>query len=166
MLLEAVSAPGGDAGRIHLTLIGDGPERDSLEEQARGLGIDERVVFEGAQPEDEVRKRLDETDLFVLPSLVARDGQMEGLPVALMESLACGVPTVASRISGIPEIIRDGETGYLAEAGDAASLRTAISNACAGKLDAAAARRLVEDEFDIGKSATSLVALLPRVGGP
>jgi colanic acid/amylovoran biosynthesis glycosyltransferase len=158
VLLEAVAAPDGAASRFHLTLIGDGPERSHLEEQARELGIDERVAFEGAQSEDEVRKRLDETDLFVLPSLVARDGQMEGLPVALMESLACGIPTVASRISGIPEIIRDGKTGYLAVAGDVASLRTAISNACSGKLDAAAARRLIEDEFDIGKSATSLVA--------
>ena len=158
VLLEAIAAPDGAASRIQLTLIGDGPERPRLEEQARALGIDGRVAFAGAQPEDEVRRHLDQTDLFVLPSLIARDGQMEGLPVALMESLACGVPTVASRISGIPEIIRDGQTGYLADAGDPASLRAAIENACEGKLDAAEARQLVEDEFDIGKSADRLVA--------
>ncbi len=106
-----------------------------------------------------MRRRLDETDLFVLPSLLARDGQMEGLPVALMESLACGVPTVASRISGIPEIIQDGSTGYLAEPGDAASLGEALSRACVAGLDTAAGRNLVEDEFDIERSAQSLAGL-------
>jgi colanic acid/amylovoran biosynthesis glycosyltransferase len=165
VLLDAISATEGVSGRVHLTLIGDGPERARLEQQARDLEIDGRVVFEGSQPEDEVRARLDETHLFVLPSLVARDGQMEGLPVALMESLACGVPTVASRMSGIPEIIRNGETGYLAEPGDAASLDAAISNASAGVLDTAAARMLVEEEFDIAKSAASLVGLFRASAG-
>ncbi len=159
VLLDAIASEESPAGRIRLTLVGDGPERARLEGQARELGISERVAFEGSQPEDEVRRRLDETDLFVLPSLIARDGQMEGLPVVLMESLACGVPTVASRISGIPEIIQDGSTGYLAEPGDAASLGEALSRACVAGLDTAAGRNLVEDEFDIERSAQSLAGL-------
>jgi glycosyltransferase involved in cell wall biosynthesis len=159
VLLDAIASDEGPLERIELTLVGDGPERASLERHARELGISKRVAFKGSQPEDEVRRQLDETDLFVLPSVVARDGQMEGLPVALMESLACGVPTVASRISGIPEIIRDGSTGYLAEPGDIASVGAALSRACSGGLDAAAGRSLVEDEFDIEGSAASLADL-------
>lgn len=157
VLLEAI-AGSGPMERIQLTLIGDGPEREALEQAAQQLDLADRVVFEGAQPEDAVRQHLDEAHAFVLPSLVARDGQMEGLPVVLMEALACGVPTVASRISGIPEIIRDSSTGYLAEAGDAESLRKALSRACVESLDAAAARMLIEDEFDIERSAASLVS--------
>jgi len=156
VLLEAIAAEDDPLARIRLTLVGAGPERPALEAQAEALGITERVEFAGSQPEDEVRRRLSEAHLFVLPSLVARDGQMEGLPVALMESLACGIPTVASNLSGIPEIVRDGETGYLAEPGDAASLRGALERSVSDGVDAASARLLVEDEFNVSSSASAL----------
>jgi glycosyltransferase involved in cell wall biosynthesis len=159
VLLEAIAPDVNPADRIRLTLIGDGPERERLEQSARDLGVAGRVEFMGAQSEDAVRRQLDEAHLFVLPSVVARDGQMEGLPVVLMESLACGVPTVASSLSGIPEIIRDGSTGCLAEAGDPDSLRDALTRASTGTLDPAAARMLVEDEFNVERSAARLVTL-------
>jgi colanic acid/amylovoran biosynthesis glycosyltransferase len=159
VLLDAIASDKDPLGRIRLTLVGDGPERARLEERARELGVSARVVFAGSQPENEVRGRLDQADLFVLPSLIAADGQMEGLPVALMESLACGVPTVASRLSGIPELVIDGSTGWLAEPGDPVSLRDAISRASTGGLDPEAARMLVSEEFDIARSAASLAAL-------
>ena len=70
---------------------------------ARGeLGIAGRVRFHGPLEEAEVRELLERADLFVLPSIIASDGQMEGLPVALIEALACGVPAVSTRLSGIP----------------------------------------------------------------
>lgn len=165
VLLEAIATDEDPVSRIKLTLVGDGPERSALEDLARELGLEGRVAFAGSQGEDEVRRRLDETHVFVLPSLIARDGQMEGLPVALMESLACGIPTVASRLSGIPEIVRDGVTGCLAEPGDARSLREALKRALAGGLDVAGARALVEDEFDITKSASALTALFRQSSG-
>ncbi len=159
VLLEAIASNEEPLSRVALTLVGDGPARERLEERSRELGIADRVIFAGTEPEDEVRRYLSEAHIFILPSLVAKDGQMEGLPVALMESLACGVPTVASDLSGIPEIVRDGVTGYLATPGDAASLRDAVRRAVAGSSDPAEARLLVEDEFDIRKSAASLAAL-------
>ena len=101
----------------------------------------------------EVAALLDRADLFVLPSVVGADGHMEGIPVALMEALAAGVPVVSTRLSGIPELVRDGETGLLAEPGDPVSLRAAsraLDQRARRRRDAraAAGRRLVEDEFD------------------
>jgi colanic acid/amylovoran biosynthesis glycosyltransferase len=149
--------------RLSLDLVGDGELRESLASEAGRLGLADRVVFHGSLPEARVTELLDEADLFVLPSTVAGDGQMEGIPVALMEALACGLCTVATRLSGIPELIRDGETGLLAEPGNPESLRAvleaALAGACEG-LDPAAARQAVEGEFDISRSAAALAELL------
>jgi Glycosyltransferase len=104
---------------------------------------------------------LDRADLFVLPSVVASDGQMEGIPVALMEALACGVPAISTRLSGIPELVADGETGLLAEPGDPESLGAALKSIITGAvmLDLSRGRKIVEAEFNVGKSAKLLLAL-------
>jgi glycosyltransferase involved in cell wall biosynthesis len=162
VLLEALAAPGLD--RLHVRLVGDGPLRPELERLARTLGISSRVDFMGSRDETEVRALLDEADLFVLPSRVARDGQMEGLPVVLIEAVACGVPTVATRLSGIPELIADGETGWLAEPGDPQSLRAKLEEAVAEGAPASldAGRALVEREFDQGESGRRISTLIQR----
>ena len=82
--------------------------------------------FLGPQTESDVREALRRADVFVLPSVVARDGQMEGLPVALMEALASGVPAISTALSGIPEIIEDGVTGLLVEPSSVAELADAV----------------------------------------
>ena len=90
--------------------------------------------------------------------MIAPDGDMEGIPVALMEALAAGLPVVATRQSGVPELVRDGDTGYLAEPGDADGLRAALRRALAAPPSVAAAGRgLVEREFDQRSSARRLV---------
>src|SRR5207244_9095490 len=86
------------------------------------FGLGSRVRFHGSLTEPEVAQKLDEADLFVLPSIVERSGDTEGIPVALMEAMAAGVPVVTSRITGIPELVRDGETGMLVAPGDASDL--------------------------------------------
>lgn len=162
VLLRALAEGGGDLGRIDLDLVGDGVLRPSLEQLARDLGISERVRFHGSLTEPEVRAVLAEADIFVLPSIVARDGQMEGLPVALMEALASGLFAVSTRLSGIPELVRDGETGALAEPGDVASLAGALERAIqdASETRARAGRELVEREFDISASGIRMAELL------
>ena len=168
VLLDAIAGSDGLA-RLELDLVGDGPRRDALRGRVRELGLDDRVRFHGSLPEPEVRRLLGAADMFVLPSVVASDGQMEGLPVALIEALACGVPAVSTRLSGIPELIEDGVTGLLAEPGDAASLRGRIAELLEGsaQLDAARGRRLVEAEFDSRESARRMKELfeLSRASG-
>jgi len=163
VLLRAL-AQGGDLERIQLDLVGDGVLRPALEQLARDLDIADRVRFHGSLTEPQVREVLSAADVFVLPSIVARDGQMEGLPVALMEALASGLFAVSTRLSGIPELVRDGETGALAEPGDVTSLAGALGRALHDGNDelALAGRRLVEREFDIDASGHRMADLLKR----
>ncbi|MDT0353514.1 glycosyltransferase [Pseudonocardia charpentierae] len=162
-LLEAI-ARGGACERLELELIGDGPQRDELEHLAGRLGLAARVRFSGAQPEHLVRQALERADLFVLPSVVARDGQMEGLPVVLLEALASGVPTVSTRLSGIPEIVVDGRTGLLAEPADIDDLHRVLEKVLAGGGDAIewarAGRELVETEFELNRNVARLAGIL------
>jgi len=155
VLLRALAgAP--ELERVQLDLVG-GRDPRPLQALARELGLAERVRFLGGLPEEEVARLLDEADLFVLPSRVARDGQMEGIPVALMEAMASGLVVVASRLSGIPELVEDGRTGVLAEPGDPESLRAALVRALgAAGVDPAAGRELVEREFAVGRIAARL----------
>src|SRR6266540_6880645 len=137
--------------RCHI--VGDGPLRTGLEEQARRLGVADRVVFEGALPQHAVAQRMREAALVVHPSVVAPTGQMDGIPVALMEAMAEGRPVVASNLSGIPELIDDGRTGLLVPPGDATRLANAIAGVLADAPFAAqlstAGRDAVRYRFDL-----------------
>jgi N-acetyl-alpha-D-glucosaminyl L-malate synthase BshA len=93
-----------------LLLIGDGPERSTAEWMVRRKGLQERVLFLGKQ--DRVQEKLAVADLMLLPS------QLESFGLAVLEAMACEVPSVATRVGGLPEVIEDGKTGFLAEVGD------------------------------------------------
>jgi colanic acid/amylovoran biosynthesis glycosyltransferase len=163
VLLEALAAVDPALARIDLDIVGDGPDRRSLEERVRALGLADRVKFHGALPEPEVIALLDRADLFVLPSVITPNGTAEGLPVVLMEALAAGVPAVATRVSGVPELIRDGETGLLAEPGSVADLQRAIrallADPEAARARADAGRAFVERNHDNERSAAALTRL-------
>jgi colanic acid/amylovoran biosynthesis glycosyltransferase len=163
VLLRAL-AEGGPLQRIRLTLIGAGSLEAQLRALAQQLGIASRVEFRGAQDEGQVAAALAASDLFVLPSVVAADGQMEGLPVGLMEALAAELPVVSTRLSGIPELVRDGETGWLATPGDAPgladALRAVLADPAEAAARAAAGRRLVEAQYDVRRSAAQMAQLL------
>lgn len=159
-LLEALASGRSEMQRLSLDLVGGGQLRKELEARAEALGVASRVRFHGPRSETEVRELLDDTDLFVLPSIIASDGQMEGIPVALMEALACGVPAVATRLSGIPELVQDGVTGTIAEPADAASLAAALERVLGGSgPDPAGGRELVETEFDVRESGRRMTEL-------
>jgi glycosyltransferase involved in cell wall biosynthesis len=126
VLIRALAQP--DApNHLRLRLVGDGPRRSALERLAAEIGVADKVDFLGRLTEHEVAEELGRADFLVLPSVVAENGDTEGLPIALMEALAAGLPTVASDLTGIPELIRDGETGLLVEPGDAAGLAEGLS---------------------------------------
>jgi glycosyltransferase involved in cell wall biosynthesis len=169
-MLDALALGGPAVDRVELDLVGRGELREALERQAAKLGLGERVRFHGALTEPEVTDLLQRAHAFVLPSIVLPSGFMEGIPVSLMEAMACGVPVIATRISGIPELVRDGETGVLAEPGDAAGLAAAIEGLLSAGEDAmrarlAAARGLVEEQFDLRASGRTMNALLVEAAG-
>jgi colanic acid/amylovoran biosynthesis glycosyltransferase len=99
-----------------LTLIGDGPLRRSLQAQAAGLG--DAVRFTGLLPHAKVEEMLRAAHVFVLPSRTAKSGDMEGIPVALMEAMAQGLPVLATRHSGTPELVEHEVSGLLCAEGD------------------------------------------------
>lgn len=145
-------------------LIGEGPLEAELRAQAIELGIADRIRFEGARPRLEVLSRLRTSDIFVLTSVRTPQGSREGIPVALMEAMACGRPVVASRLSGIPELVEDGVSGLLTEPGDVSGVAEAIERLAGDPaLRAAmgtASRKKVEAEFDLKSNARQLAALL------
>jgi colanic acid/amylovoran biosynthesis glycosyltransferase len=167
VLFEALAGAGDALERVRLDLGGSGVLRDELERRAVKLGIAARVRFHGPLTEPQVLALLDLADLFVLPSIIEPTGFMEGIPVVLMEAMAVGLPVVASRLSGVPELVRDGETGLLTVPGDPRSLGSALeltlSDPAATGRRVAAARRLVERDFDVRASALQMAELLrPR----
>ena len=143
---------------VTLDIVGDGPSREALAERAAALGLADRVVFHGYMDETGVRDRLAAADVFVLTSFA------EGVPVVLMEALAAGVPAVATRIAGIPELIDDGVTGLLVPPAEP----TATADAVRRLLDdpelrnriAAAGREKVEREFNLETESERLANLM------
>ena len=106
--------------------IGDGPMREEVEALIRTRNLSHLFTLHGPLPQQEVARRIAHASLLVMPSVIAEDGTMEGIPVALMEALAAGLPVVASSLSGIPELVEDGKTGLLVPPGDPEALAEAV----------------------------------------
>jgi colanic acid/amylovoran biosynthesis glycosyltransferase len=118
--LAAFAAYGAVAGapKATLTLIGGGPLLKELKQRAVRLKLGKSVRFTGVLPHDEVARELSEAHVFVLPSKTAASGDMEGIPVALMEAMAQGLPVLATRHSGNAELIEHDVSGLLCDEGD------------------------------------------------
>lgn len=150
--------------RVECALVGDGPDRDALDAQVREAGLEGVVQILGAQSRENVLEALRSADVAVLPSVVLPSGKMEGIPVALMEAMACGLPVVSTQISGIPELIENGVSGLLVPERDARALADALADIVA-RPDRAAemgerGRERVEHDFNLHASAMQLVQLM------
>jgi glycosyltransferase involved in cell wall biosynthesis len=152
-----------------LTLVGDGPLMEALVEQATRLGISEHVEFAGAESPERVRERLAAADIFTLGCKIAQNGDLDGIPISLMEAMAAGVPVVSTRLSGIPELIEDGVEGLLAEPGDpeslAAALLSLIRDPARAKSMAERARQKVRRQHELTNQAGKLAERLTAIGG-
>jgi colanic acid/amylovoran biosynthesis glycosyltransferase len=170
VLLDALAMGLPGFERFELELVGTGPLEAGLREHVQAVGLSRRVRLLGGQTEDAVLERLLAADALVLPSVVARDGEMEGIPVAIMEALATGLPAVGTSLSGLPELVRGGATLLLATPGDPVSLATALrallEDPEAAQARARAGRALVETEFDIRETGRRMVALLRSTRRP
>ena len=149
VLLEALASLGDRAAGLETFLVGDGELRGELERQAARLGLEARVHFVGSR--SDIPDLLAASDLFLLPS------RWEGLPMALLEAMASGLPVIASSVSGTREVVESGESGLLVPPGDADALAAAIARVLAAPSEAArmgvAGRRRVEDCYSAGAQA-------------
>jgi glycosyltransferase involved in cell wall biosynthesis len=132
-----------------ILIVGDGPCAPELKEQATRLGLQEKVVFEGAVAHDALPSYFASADVFVAPSIVAPDGDTEGLSVVVLEAMASGCPVVATDVGGIDEALKDGETGLIIPAGDSAALAEAVV-------------RLLTDRAEANVLATRAISAIAR----
>jgi colanic acid/amylovoran biosynthesis glycosyltransferase len=111
---------------VECHLIGDGPLRRALEQQIQDLSLGPQVRLHGALPRWQVARMLREADVFALTSVPTAEGKREGIPVAIMEAMSCELPVVASRLSGIPELVEDGVSGILVPTRDSRAIADAL----------------------------------------
>lgn len=163
VLLEAISKLVKDPfPNLHLILVGEGPDEQMLKNKVREMGLDNNVTFFPFTREPMyVFERI---DILVLSSLYK-----EGLPNVLLEAMSMKVPVVSSKMAGVPEIVKDGETGYMVEPGKSNQLTEAISklwsNQAAYKKMSENGRKLMEENFDKEVQFTKFLEYFHRITG-
>ena len=152
-----------DAGTpVDVTIAGDGDLTAELNAQIAAASLQESVRLIGPRTQSEIRDLIADADVFAAPCVPADDGNIDGLPTVVLESMAIGTPVIATAVTGLPEVIVDGDTGILLQPGDvdglAAALRAFADGALPAQRMAANARALIEDQFDSRRQAATLSA--------
>ncbi len=154
LLVRAIAELRDDGTDVRATFVGDGPERERLERLARDLRVTDRITFAGAVGQDRILTFFHEADAFCLPSFA------EGVPVVLMEAMACELPVVTTRTMGIPELVEDEVGGLLVSPSDVADLVRALSRLAADpelrRRLGAGGRERVRDAFELGTTIDAL----------
>ena len=162
LLLQAFAAIREKHPDARLTVVGDGPARAALEEQAQHLGVVNETNFLGYRPQSEVADLLEEADMLVLPSFA------EGVPVVLMEAMASRIPVIASQVAGVSELVEDGVSGFIVPPGDIKTLTDRLDRLLASPDLCArmgvAGRAKVEAEFVGAKEADKLAKAFQHTG--
>lgn len=162
LMPEALAQLQRDGTEFSWRVIGDGPELERIRQLCEQHGIAQHVVFLGAQDNAAVRDALMHADAAVLPCIVAEDGERDGIPIFFVEAMALGVPVVTTPISGIPELVRDGDTGFLHPTADvqalAAKLTLVLRDPELAQTVGARGRDEVHRTLDVHASATQLIA--------
>jgi glycosyltransferase involved in cell wall biosynthesis len=152
---------------FHYTLIGDGEDRDAIIRLIFNLGLQDRCRWQGTRSHAEVIKEFQTTDLFALGCEIGPDGDRDGIPNVLVESLAMGVPAAATSVSALPEIIRNETGGLLSAPGDAAAMAANMHRLLTDETlrhrVIAGGRELVRSSFDNRRLIGELADLYRRV---
>ncbi|MFP5275728.1 MAG: glycosyltransferase family 4 protein [Acidobacteriota bacterium] len=158
LLIDAVNELSRQGRSVRLRLVGGGPDDATLRQHAARIDYPERIVFSGAVNQDRIRDFYAAADAFCLPSFA------EGVPVVLMEAMAMEIPCVTTRITGIPELIRDGIDGLLVAPSDVTGLVQALARLMEDtKLRARigkAGRTRVETHYDLRQNVQRLATAL------
>ena len=169
VLLDAAALLAAREVRFILELIGAGPLEEALRQRVQLLGLETRVRLLGPRPQAETARAVAGAAAFAAPCVVGSDGDREGLPTTLLEAMALGTPCVSTAITGIPEVLRDGQTGLLVPQNDPEALADALErlledSSLRVRL-ASQARRLIEREFDAHVNGARLRRLIAKVHG-
>jgi len=152
-------------------IIGEGPQKGLLDELIRVEGLGEVVHVFPFERQDVIKGRYQEAEVFVLPCVRVPSGDQDGVPYVLVEAMACGLPVVSTYLSGIPELIRNGETGFLVEPADSRALadvlQALLRDDALRKSVGEAARKHILADHDLTKNIGRLEDLIrPRGAVP
>ena len=152
---------------FHCKIVGGGELRPMLEHAIQENQLNELVELIGPRTQDEVSQLLRKANCYVQPSVITSSGKMEGIPVALMEAMASGVPVIATDISGIPELVRNGDTGWLVPPGNVEALAEALSQVYSDPAEAQkraqSGKKWVLTEFELVSNAKKLSSLFAQL---
>jgi glycosyltransferase involved in cell wall biosynthesis len=126
-LIEACNILQNQGQHYECTIIGNGPDKAALLKKIESYGLQKQVNILGALSHPEIMSLYRQYDIFVLASVIAPNGDRDGIPVVLMEAGACGLPLISTDVSGIPELVRHGQTGLVVPSGDPTALAEAIN---------------------------------------
>ncbi|MFQ5603844.1 MAG: glycosyltransferase [bacterium] len=162
-LVEACKLLVKDGISFQCHLVGYGPLKNKVRRQVKEAGLQDKILIYSALPRPEILKMHALADVKVLPSVPTRQGKREGIPVVLMEAMASGLAVVSSKLSGIPELVENGETGLLVAPGDVPALADALKwlsmDPILRKKMGEAARERVVRKFNLHKNARKLAHL-------
>ncbi|MWV49474.1 glycosyltransferase [Rathayibacter sp. VKM Ac-2803] len=160
VLIDAVAVLTAGGSAVQVDIAGGGELAGPLAERIRAAGLKDRVRLLGPRPQNEIAELLRRSDVFVAPCVVGADGNADGLPTVLLEAMAAGVPCISTAVTGIPEVVRDGDTGLLCRPGRVDDLARALHRVADPAFDvegiARRARALIEREFDSRAQARRL----------
>lgn len=163
VLVEALGILRDRGTPLKAVMVGDGAEHAAVKARAKELKLGRWVRFPGALTQQQVMRIVRRASLVALPCIVDTDGNQDALPTVLLEASACGVPAVATRIAGVPEIVLDGVTGRVVAPGDADAFADALAYMMTSPRRrarmGAAARRRAESLFDQRRASHALARL-------
>ncbi|WP_373778092.1 glycosyltransferase family 4 protein [Glaesserella sp.] len=152
VLLDALAILKQRGVNMYCTLVGDGGLRESLQEQIDTLNIGDIVKMVGPMPQPEIINLVTKASMMVAPCVISDDGDRDGLPTVLLESMALGTPVISTQVAGIPELVQDGITGLCIEAQNPEALAQAIERLLNDKELrkhlSQQARALIERDYD------------------
>ena len=152
---------------ISYTIIGGGPLRDTLKALIDCLNISTRVRILGPRHQEEILILMRQSHILLAPSINSQDGDQEGIPVAIMEAMATGIPVLTTNHAGIPELVEDGICGFVVNQGDvemlAKRLHQLVASAELRSTMGNAARNIVKTNFDVDKLNDRLVSLFDHI---
>ena len=167
-LIEACAILADEGRTFTCQIVGTGEKEVELRMRIAHLGLEDRVELLGPRPQSELVRLVQDAAVLAAPCVVGADGNRDGLPTVLLEAMALGTPCVSTDVTGIPEVIRDGETGLMVPQRDPATLAAAIGRLLEepdlrARL-ADMARPLVEAEFDVNRNAAQLREVFQTAG--
>jgi glycosyltransferase involved in cell wall biosynthesis len=167
VLIESIAELKREGMPFDCDIAGEGPERPHLERLIRKHSLEDRVRLLGAVANDDVRQLMNERDVFVLPCRIDATGDRDGIPVVLMEAMACGLTVVSGDLPAIRELVEDEGTGMLVDPGSTSALSRALqrvtSDAAFRRRLADAGRRRVVEEFSLDVNVARLATAFDAV---